>query len=78
MTNPRRFEEPRFLDLEGTREARVDAPAIKDAYLEEFTRWRDGMESQAQRHGLDYLVVRTDEAPAQVLLRMLLPRKRLE
>ena len=66
----------RFLDLEGAREAQVDAPSVKAAYLEEFGAWRQGMERAAQERGLDYLMVTTDQPPAQALLRFLLPRRR--
>jgi uncharacterized protein (DUF58 family) len=66
----------RFLDLEGTREAQVDAPSVRAAYLEEFGAWRAGVEKAAQDRGLDYLLVTTDEPPGRALMRFLLPRRR--
>lgn len=67
----------RFLDLEGTREVQVDAHTVREAYLEEFGRWRAQVESDALSRGLDYLQVTTDEPPASALMRMLMPRRRL-
>ena len=66
----------RFLDLEGTREAQVDAESVRAAYLEEFGAWLSQVERDAQGRGLDYLRITTDEPPARALLRFLLPRRR--
>lgn len=64
----------RFLDLEGDREAQVDAAGLRAAYVEEFERWRQELASQAMQRGIDYHMVRCDQSPAAVLLSFMLQR----
>lgn len=65
----------RFLDLEGDREAQVDAQGIREAYLEELNAWQVQVEKSAQERGVDYHLITTDTPPALALLRFLLPRR---
>lgn len=57
----------RFEDMEGDREAQVDAPAVRAAYLEELRAFLDGIQRGADRSDLRYCQVITDESPAAVL-----------
>ena len=61
----------RFEDLEGDREAQVDAPGVRAAYLEELRRWLKDLEQGASRRDLRYVLTRTSDPPASVLARAL-------
>jgi len=65
----------RFVDLEEERDLQVDAGAIRDAYLEEIRRFVEQVASDAQAAGVTYQQVRTDEPPAQALVRFVAARR---
>jgi uncharacterized protein (DUF58 family) len=65
----------RFLDLEGDREAQVDARAVRDAYVEEVRAWVAQQESAAWARGIDHHLVTTDTPPARAILSLLAPRR---
>ncbi len=57
----------RFLDMEGDREVQVDAPHIKQAYLEEFGAFLEGLRSRARRLDLRWHLLPTDEGPVDAV-----------
>ena len=65
----------RFVDMEEDRDLQIDAPAIRDAYLEEISRYLEQVARAARVAGITYQRVRTDEPPAQVLVRFAAARR---
>jgi uncharacterized protein (DUF58 family) len=61
----------RFEDLEGEREVQVDAPLVREAYLEELKKFLDGMSAEAARLDLRFHLAPTDESPVVTLTRAL-------
>lgn len=57
----------RFVDMEGDREVQVDAPGVRDAYLEELRGFLERVRRGAAERDLRYLLAPSDEAPARVL-----------
>jgi uncharacterized protein (DUF58 family) len=57
----------RFEDLEGTREVQVDAPLVRDAYLEELKKLLDSISAEAARLDLRWHLAPTDESPVVTL-----------
>ncbi len=62
----------RFEDLEGEREAQVDAPGIRDAYLEEIGKWLKEIEAGVAKRDLRYTLAPSGAAPAEILAKALL------
>ncbi len=62
----------KFEDLEGDREAQVDAPGVRAAYLEELQKFLDAIETGCASRDLRYLLARTSEPPAALLARALM------
>ena len=61
----------RFLDFEGDREVQVDAPLVREAYLEEMRAFLAEVRDEATRVDVRYHLGVTDEPPALVLARAL-------
>lgn len=57
----------RFVDMEGDREVQVDAPGVRDAYLEELAGFLSRVKRGAAERDLRYLLAPSDDAPARVL-----------
>ncbi len=57
----------KFEDLEGQREVQVDAPLVRDAYLEELRRFLDEVEGACGHNDARYALCRTDRSPVQAL-----------
>lgn len=62
----------RFLDMEGEREVQVDAPGVRDAYLEELKAFLERTKRGAAERDLRYLLAPSDDAPSKVLREALL------
>lgn len=62
----------RFVDMEGDREVQVDAPGVRDAYLEELSAFLGRVKRGAADLDLRYLLAASDEPPARVLREALL------
>ena len=70
------FEDPtRFESLEDARFLEANPREIRESYLEELGAFLARTKAQAVAAGCDYQVVRTDEAPDDVLLRFLAARQ---
>lgn len=57
----------RFEDLEGDRVVQVDAPLVRDAYLDELRRFLDDVRSDCARRDLRWHLVPTDASPVDAL-----------
>jgi uncharacterized protein (DUF58 family) len=57
----------RFTDLEGDREVQVDAPGVREAYLEEVKAFLERVRTGCARRDLRYSLAPTGRAPAEVL-----------
>lgn len=57
----------RFEDLEGVREVQVDAPGVREAYLQELSAFLEHVRDQSARRDLRYQLARTDASPVEVL-----------
>lgn len=57
----------RFEDLEGDREVQVDAPGVRDAYLQELRAFLERMKAESARRDLRYHLARTDASPVELL-----------
>jgi uncharacterized protein (DUF58 family) len=53
----------RFEDMEGDREVQVDAPLVRQAYLEEIGRYIDGLRAEAGKRDLRYHLHVSDRSP---------------
>lgn len=62
----------RFLDMEGEREVQVDAPGVREAYLEELNAFLERVKRGAAERDLRYLLAPSDDAPSKVLREALL------
>jgi uncharacterized protein (DUF58 family) len=65
-----------FLAMEG--DARVEAHGrdVRRGYLEEFHRWREGLQREAAAADVEYVLCRTDRPPDEVLVPFLARRQR--
>lgn len=69
------FEDPtRFESLEDARFLEANPREIRESYLEEFNAFLARTKAMCTAAGCDYELVRTDEAPDEVLLRFLARR----
>ena len=57
----------RFEDLEGMREVQVDAPGVRDAYLQELGAFLAAVRTESARRDLRYHLARTDASPIALL-----------
>jgi hypothetical protein len=57
----------KFEDLEGSREVQVDAPLVRDAYLDELRRFLDDVRGAASRADARYALVRCDRSVVEPL-----------
>ncbi len=57
----------RFEDLEGDREVQVDAPLVREAYLEELKKFLDAVQGEASRLDLRWHLAPTDVSPVVTL-----------
>lgn len=57
----------RFVDMEGDREVQVDAPGVREAYLDELKGFLQRAKRGAAERDLRYLLAPSDEPPAKVL-----------
>ena len=71
------FEESTlFTALESQEQIQVDAPAIREAYLQEMARFREEAAQACRRARVDYYLARTDSPPGGLLARFLSTRSR--
>lgn len=71
------FEEATtFVSMEDDREVKIDARAIRKAYIEEMTRFRRNAEAGCRRTRVEYRMARTDEPPGRLLAQFLSERMR--
>lgn len=71
------FEEATtFTSMEDDREVKVDARAIRSAYLEEMNKFRRSVEATCQKARIEYRLLRTDQGPGRVLAAFLTERLR--
>jgi uncharacterized protein (DUF58 family) len=57
----------RFEDLEGDREVQVDAPGVREAYLEEVKAFLERTQAACAERDVRYLLAPTDRPPAEIL-----------
>lgn len=62
----------RFEDMEGDREAQVDAPGIRAAYLDELRKWLKEIETGASKRDLRYVLAPSGVPPAEILAQALM------
>lgn len=61
----------RFVSLEDDQELQIDARAVRRAYQEEMTRFREAARSACASARVDYRLFRTDESPGKILAEVL-------
>jgi uncharacterized protein (DUF58 family) len=61
----------RFEDLEGDRFVQVDAPLVRDSYLDELRAFLDGARAAASAKDLRWHLAPTDESPVRILAEVL-------
>ena len=66
-----------FVSMEDDREVKIDARAIRDAYLEELKRFREAAETRCRGARVEYRLLRTDQAPGRQLADFLAVRSRM-
>ena len=66
-----------FISMEDDREVRIDARAIRDAYLAEMKQFRDKAEQACRSAQVEYRLVVTNQAPGPIIAGMLASRSRM-
>ena len=69
-------EEVLFLSMEDGGQVEAHGRDVRKGYLEEFHRWRDGMQRDAAAADVEYVLCRTDRPPDEVLVPFLARRQR--
>jgi len=65
-----------FVSMEDGREVKIDARAIRDAYLHEVERFREAAETRCRSSRVEYHLLRTDRPPGRSLADFLAARSR--